>query len=69
MPDVGSGPRTKEVQSDARSMALECGELMHQVFAAVRIWQLSKVQKRLTCSGDRQRIFKSADGMPAGTVV
>jgi PD-(D/E)XK nuclease superfamily len=25
-------------------MALECGELMHQVFAAVRIWQLDRVQ-------------------------
>ena len=25
-------------------MALEAGELMHQVFAAVRIWQLSRRQ-------------------------
>lgn len=26
-------------------MALECGEVMHEVFAAVRIWQLANVQR------------------------
>jgi hypothetical protein len=39
-------------------MALEAGELMHQMFAAVRIWQLIKVQK-LEKHGEvaGQRIF------------
>jgi hypothetical protein len=42
-------------------MALECGELMHQVFAAVRIWQLEKVQKLpLHAQYTGKRIFKSA---------
>jgi hypothetical protein len=41
-------------------MALECGELMHQVFAAVRIWQLSKIQKLdLHAQATGKRIFKS----------
>lgn len=31
--------------STARAMALEAGEAMHQVFAAVRIWQLEKHQR------------------------
>lgn len=47
--------------SDARSMALEAGELMHQVFAAVRIWQLSRKQgfdAHAQVVG--RRIFKSA---------
>src|SRR4249919_2240260 len=35
----------RRYQTDARSMALEAGELMHKVFAAVRLWQLDKVQK------------------------
>lgn len=34
----------KKYQTDARSMALEAGELLHQVFAAVRLWQLAQVQ-------------------------
>src|SRR5215510_7065988 len=51
----------RKYKSDARSMALECGELMHQVFAAVRIWQLSKVQK-LDAHAQviGRRIYKSA---------
>lgn len=35
----------KTYSSNARAMALEAGEVMHQVFAAVRIWQLKEVQK------------------------
>jgi hypothetical protein len=35
----------RRYQSAARSMALEAGELMHKVFAAVRIWQLWRIQK------------------------
>jgi hypothetical protein len=42
-------------------MALECGELMHQVFAAVRIWQLSKVQNLdMHAQAVGRRIYKSA---------
>ena len=32
----------RKYQSDARSMALECGSLMHEVFGAVRVWQLGE---------------------------
>jgi hypothetical protein len=42
-------------------MALECGELMHQVFAAVRVWQLSRVQKLdVHAQAVGKRIYKSA---------
>lgn len=34
----------KSYSSTARAMALEAGEAMHQVFAAIRIWQLDKRQ-------------------------
>src|SRR4249920_3740071 len=48
----------KRYPSGARSMALEAGELMHQVFAAVRIWQLAEIQKLpLHASHTGQRIF------------
>jgi hypothetical protein len=46
----------KRYPTEARSMALECGEVMHQVFAAVRIWQLDKVQglpKHAKVTGNR----------------
>src|SRR5215467_4369326 len=50
----------RKYKTDARSMALECGEVMHQVFAAVRIWQLSRVQKLdLHAQIVGQRIFSS----------
>lgn len=35
----------KVYSSTARAMALEAGEAMHQVFAAIRIWQLGTYQK------------------------
>ncbi len=35
----------KQYDSSSRAMALEAGETMHEVFAAVRIWQLQYVQK------------------------
>jgi hypothetical protein len=34
----------RQYPAKARSMALEAGEAMHQVFAAIRCWQLWKVQ-------------------------
>lgn len=34
----------RKYDTTSRSMALECGETMHQMFAAVRIWQLEHVQ-------------------------
>lgn len=35
----------KKYETSGRSMALETGEVMHKVFAAVRIWQLWRLQK------------------------
>src|ERR1044071_5126844 len=35
----------KQYKSSARALALEAGEAMHQVFAAVRIWQLKERQR------------------------
>lgn len=35
----------KTYSTSARAMALEAGEVMHQVFAAIRIWQLDKHQR------------------------
>lgn len=35
----------RKYETSARAMALEAGETMHQVFAAVRIWQLQYTQK------------------------
>lgn len=35
----------KQYQERGRAMALEAGETMHQVFAALRCWQLDHVQK------------------------
>lgn len=34
----------RQYASNARALALEAGETMHQVFAAVRIWQLEHIQ-------------------------
>lgn len=44
-PTWGAVHNQKQYPSSARAMALEAGELMHQVYAAVRIWQLWHVQK------------------------
>lgn len=35
----------KKYPTTARSMALECGSVMHEVFGAARVWQLSCVQE------------------------
>jgi hypothetical protein len=43
-PTWGVVSSQKSYQTTARSLALEAGETMHQVFAAVRIWQLWKHQ-------------------------
>lgn len=43
-PTWGVVSSQKRYASSARAMALEAGELMHQVFAAVRIWQLEHIQ-------------------------
>ena len=46
VPNVGGGPHAEEVSKRrSKSWRLSAGELMHEVFAAVRIWQLDRVQK------------------------
>lgn len=44
-PTWGVVSAQKQYQSNARAMALEAGETMHEMFAAVRIWQLEHIQK------------------------
>src|SRR5262245_8078796 len=44
-PTFGVVSAQRTYKTDARAMALEAGETMHQVFATVRIWQLEHVQK------------------------
>jgi hypothetical protein len=43
-PVWGTISAQKRYEYTSRSMALEAGETMHQVYAAVRIWQLEHVQ-------------------------
>jgi len=43
-PVWGTVSAQKRYDTQARSMALEAGETMHQVYAAVRIWQLANIQ-------------------------
>jgi hypothetical protein len=44
-PIYGIVHNQRQYQSTARAMALEAGSTMHEVFAAVRIWQLEHVQQ------------------------
>lgn len=70
-PTFGVVNAQKRYSGYARSMALECGETMHQVFAAVRTWQLAELQgmpKHATATGYRifgearwRRMIKSCD--------
>ncbi len=43
-PTWGIVHRERQYAQRSRSMALECGEKMHEMFAAVRIWQLDERQ-------------------------
>jgi hypothetical protein len=46
----------KQYQEHGRAMALEAGEAMHQVFAAIRCWQLEHIQrlpKHALAAGER----------------
>lgn len=44
-PTFGVVHRQRRYSGSFRAMALEAGHAMHEVFAAIRIWQLLKVQK------------------------
>jgi hypothetical protein len=44
-PTYGAVHSQRTYATNARSMALDAGSAMHEVFAAVRIWQLEHVQK------------------------
>jgi hypothetical protein len=44
-PTWGTVHSQRVYSSTARAMALEAGEAMHQVFAAIRIWQLDRHQR------------------------
>lgn len=44
-PTYGAVSAQRQYETTARSMALEAGALMHEVFAALRIWQLHRVQQ------------------------
>src|SRR5882762_10799523 len=44
-PTWGVVSAQKRYPTSARSMALEYGALMHEVFAAIRIWQLHRRQR------------------------
>jgi hypothetical protein len=51
----------KAMPGSGRALALEAGQAMHQVFAAVRLWQLGFVQGHLALMGHHgRRIFGNA---------
>ena len=48
----------KGYDTEARAMALEAGSAMHEVFSAVRVWQLARMQKQLRLAAIRaEQIF------------
>ena len=65
-PTWGVVSAQKRYPSSARSMALEAGALMHEIFAATRIWQLHRRQRLpLHATAVAQRLFGSAKTEPS----